>query len=54
MSPGVQAAIAGILVRSDYRAIATPELAQSLRQSRLKASAGPDMIDVLLRRLQEL
>jgi hypothetical protein len=46
-------AIAGILVRSDYPATATPELAQSLRQSRIKGSAGPDMIDVLLRRLPQ-
>lgn len=51
-SPGVQTAIAGVLVRADYHAIATPELAQTLRQSRLKTSAGSDMIDVLLRRLQ--
>ena len=52
-SAGVQMAIAGILVRSDYPATATPELAQSLRQSRIKGSAGPDMIDVLLRRLPQ-
>jgi hypothetical protein len=51
-SAGVQTAIAGILIRSDYQAIATPELVQTLRQSRLKASVGADMIDVLFRRLQ--
>jgi len=51
-SAGVQTAIAGILIRSDYQAIATPELAQTLRQSRLKASADAGMIDALLRRLQ--
>jgi hypothetical protein len=51
-SAGVQTAIAGILVRADYHAIASPDLAQTLRQSRLKASAGADMIDVLLRRLE--
>ena len=51
-SVGVQTAIAGILIRSDYRAIATPELVQTLRQSRLKASVGADMIDALIRRLQ--
>ncbi len=51
-SPGVQTAIAGILVRSDYQTIATPELVQTLRQSRLKTSGGADMIDVLFRRLQ--
>ena len=51
-SAGVQTAIAGILVRADYQAIASPQLAQTLRQSRLKGSAGADMIDVLLRRLE--
>ena len=39
-SLGVQAAIAGILIRSDYQAIATLNLAQELRESSL-AAAGP-------------
>ncbi|HEX8011350.1 MAG TPA: hypothetical protein VF814_10495 [Casimicrobiaceae bacterium] len=51
-SPGVQVAIAGVLIRSDARAIATPELVQTLQQSRLKASGGNDLIDVLIRQLQ--
>jgi hypothetical protein len=51
-SANVQSAIAGILIRSDYRAIATPELVQTLRQTRLKASVGAGMIDALIRRLQ--
>jgi hypothetical protein len=52
-SVGAQTAIAGILLRADYRAIASPELVHSLQENRLKAAAGsPDMIDVLLRRLQ--
>ena len=51
-SVNVQAAIAGILIRSDFQTIATPELVQTLRQSRLKASSGPDVIDALIRRLQ--
>jgi len=51
-SASVQAAIAGILIRSDYQAIATPALVQTLRQSRLKTSVSADMIDVLIRRLQ--
>jgi len=51
-SVGVQTAIAGVLIRSDYRAIATPEFVQRLRQSRLKTSGGTDLIDVLIRRLQ--
>ena len=48
----VQRAIAGILIRSDYRAMAKPELVRSLRQHRLKSPDGQDVIDVLLRRLQ--
>jgi hypothetical protein len=48
----VQRAIAGILVRSDFRAIATPELVKTLRQTRLKSPDGVDVIDVLIRRLQ--
>ncbi len=51
-SVNVQRAIAGILVRSDYRAIATPELVRTLRQSRLKSPDGADLIDILIRRLQ--
>ncbi len=51
-SPDVQTAIAGILLRSDYEAIATPGLVQTLRESRLKSPASGDAIDVLLRRLQ--
>jgi hypothetical protein len=51
-SPGVQVAIAGILIRSDYRTIATPELVQTLRQSRLRSSSGKDVIDVLIRQLE--
>ncbi len=51
-SPGVQVAIAGILIRSDYRAIATPELVQTLRQSRLRSPNGKDVIDILIRQLQ--
>jgi len=51
-SPSVQVAIAGILIRSDYRVIATPELVQTLRQSRLRSSNGKDVIDVLIRQLQ--
>jgi hypothetical protein len=48
----VQRAIAGILIRSDYRTIAGPELVRALRQHRLKSSEGEDLIDVLIRRLQ--
>lgn len=47
----VQRAIAGILIRSDYGAIASPELVRVLRQHRLKSPDGADVIDVLLRRM---
>ena len=51
-SAGVQRAIAGILVRSDFEAIATAELVQTLRQHRIKSSSGEDVLDVLIRRLE--
>jgi hypothetical protein len=51
-SPGVQVAIASILIRSNARSIATPELVRTLQQSRLKASSGKELIDVLIRQLQ--
>ena len=51
-SIAVQRAIAGILIRSDYRAMARPELLRTLREHRLKSPDGRDLIDVLLDRLQ--
>ena len=51
-SVSVQRAIAGILIRSDYQKIASPELLRALRQHRLKSTEGQDLIDVLIRRLQ--
>jgi len=51
-SVNVQRAIAGILIRSDYSAIAKPDLVRTLRERRLKSPDGEDMIDVLIRRLQ--
>ena len=50
----VQRAIADLLIRSDYRIIAKPEMVHMLRQSRLKSPDGKDIIDVLIRRLQAL
>jgi hypothetical protein len=50
-SVGVQRAIAGILIRSDYQQIATPELVRALQEYRLKSPDGQDLIDVLIRRL---
>jgi hypothetical protein len=51
-SVGVQTAIAGILIRADYRAMDKPELVQTLLRHRLKSSPGENLIDVLIRRLQ--
>ncbi|TMH46081.1 MAG: hypothetical protein E6H60_15245 [Betaproteobacteria bacterium] len=50
-SAGVQTAIAGILIRSDFKTIATPELVQTLRQHRLGPPGREGLIDVLIRRL---
>jgi len=51
-SANVQRAIAGVLVRSDYEAIANPQLVRALRQHRVQPSNGEDLVDVLIRRLQ--
>jgi len=51
-SIGIQTAIAGVLIRSDYKVLARPELVQTLQQHRLRSSNGADLIDVLIRRLQ--
>jgi len=51
-SVGVQTAIAGVLIRSDYKSMAKPELVQTLQRHRLPSSNGADLIDVLVRRLQ--
>jgi len=51
-SAGVQAAIAGILLRSDFGMIASPEVLQTLRTRRLRGGSNGDAIDVLIRRMQ--
>ncbi|HSB23261.1 MAG TPA: hypothetical protein VLE94_09150 [Burkholderiaceae bacterium] len=49
----VQAAIAGILIRADRRAISGAQLLRTLQDKRLPAPAGQDeMIDALIHRLQ--
>jgi hypothetical protein len=48
----LQRAIAGILIRSDYRSLGASELARSLQQYRLKSPDGNDVIDALIRVLQ--
>jgi hypothetical protein len=52
-SVGVQRAIAGILLRSDFKAIARPELIRTLTTHRLRSPDGEDIIDVLIRRLKK-
>lgn len=47
-----QRAIAGILIRSDYRLLARADLARTLSQHRLKSRDGSDVIDVLIRLLR--
>jgi hypothetical protein len=51
-SVNVQRAIAGVFIRSDYRALPRLDLVRMLRQYRLKSPDGEDLIDVLIRRLQ--
>ena len=51
-SLNVQRAIAGVLIRADYRAFANPELVRALRTHRLASPDGEDVIDVLIRRMQ--
>jgi len=53
-SPGVQQAIAGVLLRADHGSTAKPELVRSLRDHRQRSGAGPDVIDVLIRRLEAM
>ena len=49
----VQRAIAGILIRSDFDAIDRPALVVVLRQNRIKSTDGEDLIDALIRRLEQ-
>ena len=48
----VQRAIAGVLIRSDYQALAAPALLRTLQEHRMKSPNGRDLIDVLINRLQ--
>ena len=49
----VQRAIASVLIRSDYRVLGSAELARTLKQNRLKSPDGDDVIDALIRVLQQ-
>lgn len=51
-SAAVQAAIAGILIRADPRAIAGPQLIRTLINDRRPAPRGDGMVDALLRKLR--
>jgi hypothetical protein len=48
----VQNAIAGILIRSDTKSIASQDLLRTLRERRRKPPSGDSMVDALLSRLQ--
>ncbi len=51
-SAAVQNAIAGVLIRADPKSITRQELLRTLREFRLKASPGDNMVDALIQRLQ--
>ena len=51
-SVDVQRAIASVLIRADYQAIAKPEFVRTLAQNRRKSPDGADIIDILIRRLR--
>jgi len=50
-SVDLQRAIASVLIRADYQAIAKPEFVRVLSQNRRKSPDGTDIIDILIRRL---
>lgn len=52
-TPAVQRAIAGILIRSDYRALASTQVIAMLRAFRLPERNGNAMVDILIRRLED-
>jgi hypothetical protein len=52
-TPDVQRAVAGILIRADYRTLAKDDVVRTLTRHRLKATNGKDLIDALIRRLQQ-
>jgi hypothetical protein len=47
----VQRAVAGVLLRADFRAIVTPHFATLLREHRIRSPEGEDVIDILIRRV---
>jgi hypothetical protein len=51
-TPGVQSAIAGVLIRANYHVLERGELLDTLTQHRLRGS-GQSIVDVLIRRLRQ-
>jgi hypothetical protein len=51
-SANVQAAIAGILIRADKRAVVNPQWVLTLVKDRRQAPPGDNMVDALLRKLR--
>jgi hypothetical protein len=51
-SAEVQNAIAGVLIRADYAALDRAGLAQTLRQYRVKSGGSDNLVDALIRRLE--
>jgi hypothetical protein len=49
----VQNAIAGVLIRADRSSVQGADLLPTLRESRLRASPGDNMVDALIQRLEE-
>ena len=52
-SSAIQTAVAGILIRADLRLIASPQLVTTLQRQRRSSPPGDDVIDALIRRLQD-
>jgi hypothetical protein len=49
----LQVAIADVLIRADYESIAKPDFVRALREHRRRSPHGADVIDALIRRLEQ-
>lgn len=52
-SPAVQNAIAGVLIRADRKSVTASGMLPTLRDHRLKAASGDNLVNALIGRLQE-
>src|SRR5207253_886624 len=52
-SPAVQNAIAGVLIRADRKAFSSADLLPTLREHRLRAASGDNLVNALIERLQQ-